>query len=280
MKWTESDFSDGPITGHDIINEFINERINNMLLTHENYHSLGANKIFMGASQFKTFKDCEARGLAEVNGEYVRPSSVSLLVGSYVDAHFSGTLDLFKAKNPEIFTQKGTLKSEYQQADAIIARIERDPLMMKYLSGEMQKIFTGTIAGVQFKCMVDSYHEGKCIVDLKIMKDFEGVWVDGFKLPFIEAWGYDYQAAIYQAVEKNHLPFIIAAATKEKSATDIELFSIPQEHIDKCLMDVIELVPRFDAIKQGKIAPTRCGKCDYCKETKVLTGALNYQEVL
>ena len=57
-----------------------------MILTRENYHSLEANKEYMGVSQVKTFIDCQARGLAEVKGEYVRGgSNIALLVGSYVD---------------------------------------------------------------------------------------------------------------------------------------------------------------------------------------------------
>ena len=46
------------------------------------------------------------------------------------------------------------------------------------------------------------------------MKDFP-IWVEGQgKIPFVEAWGYDLQAAIYQAIEGNGLPVIIAGATK------------------------------------------------------------------
>ena len=31
-------------------------------------------------------------------------------------------------------------------------------------------------------------------------------------------------------------------------------------------------MPRFEALKEGIIEPERCGKCAYCRETKVLTG--------
>jgi hypothetical protein len=62
----------------------------------------------MGVSQFKAFEKCEAAALAELTGEYQREKTVSLLVGSYVDAHFEGTLDVFKAQNPEIFTKKAS----------------------------------------------------------------------------------------------------------------------------------------------------------------------------
>ena len=42
--------------------------------------------------------------------------TAALLVGSYVDAHFSNELAIFKAQNPEIFTRNGDLKSEYKKS--------------------------------------------------------------------------------------------------------------------------------------------------------------------
>ena len=249
------------------------------MITNENYFSKENNLKYMGSSQFKTFLDCEARAVAEVNGEFEREKSVALLVGSFVDAHFEGTLDIFRAKNPEIFTQKGTLKSEYKHAEYIIERIERDDLFMKYMSGEKQVIKTGEIAGVPFKSKIDSYHQGKAIVDLKVMKDMELIWKDGLKLTFVEAWGYDLQASIYQAVEGNNLPFFIAAATKQKPEPDIEVISIPQERLDYCLESVKQYAPRFQELKQGIGEPTRCERCDYCRRTKVLTEIISYEDI-
>jgi hypothetical protein len=245
------------------------------MLTNENYFSIENQMKYMGTSQFKTFMDCQARGLAEVKGEYVREKTSALLVGSYVDAHFEKSLDLFKAQNPEIFTQKGTLRSEYSNAENIIARLERDNLFMSFMSGEKQVIKTAEIDGIPFKIKMDSYIANDYIVDLKVMRDFERIWKDGLKISFIEAWGYDYQAAIYQAVEGNNLPFIIAAATKEKEP-NLELFSIPQQRIDYCLDVVKQYAPLFANIKLGLIEPTRCGYCDYCKSTKVLSQVIPY----
>lgn len=249
------------------------------MITNENYFSKENNMKYMGSSQFKTFLECEARAVAEVNGEYEREKSVALLVGSFVDAHFEGTLDIFRAKNPEIFTQKGALKSEYKHAEYIIERIERDDLFMKYMSGEKQVIKTGEIAGVPFKSKIDSYHQGKAIVDLKVMKDMELIWKDGLKLTFVEAWGYDLQASIYQAVEGNSLPFFIAAATKQKPEPDIAVISIPQERLDYCLELVKQYAPRFQELKQGIGEPSRCERCDYCRRTKVLTEIISYEDI-
>jgi len=171
---------------------------------------------------------------------------------------------------------KSELKSDYKQANYIIQRLERDELFQQFMSGEKQVIKTGEIFGVPFKIKIDSYHPGNKIVDLKVMKDFEQIWKDGIYLNFIEAWGYDIQAAIYQFIEGNNLPFYIAAATKEKPEPDLAIISIPQNRLDYCLEIVTDNVKRFDDIKKGLIEPTRCEHCDYCKSTKILTEILDY----
>ena len=245
------------------------------MLTNENYFSPENQMKYMGVSQFKAFEKCEAAALAELTGEYQREKTVSLLVGSYVDAHFEGTLDVFKAQNPEIFTKKGELKAEYRKAEEIIQRIERDPLFVTFLSGERQVIMTGEIEGVPVKIKIDSYHAGKMLVDLKIMKDFQPVYVpEQGRLSWIEAWGYDLQGAVYQEIVRQNagdkLPFYLAAATKEKE-TDIDIIEIPQPYLDVSLEHFKENVNRYDGIKKGLFQPNRCEKCDYCKQTKVLT---------
>jgi hypothetical protein len=248
------------------------------MLTNENYFSVENNMKYLSASQFKSFEKCQAAALAETKGEYEREQTNCMLVGSYVDAHFEKSLDLFKAKNPQIFTQKGELKAEFRNAEKIIERLEKDSLFMHYMSGQKQFIKVGKVEGIEFKIKIDSYLPGQCIVDLKVMKDFESIWQDGLKIPFIESWGYDFQAAIYQEIEGNKLPFIIAAATKEKEP-NLELFSIPQQRLDYCLDVVRQNAPLYANIKLGLIEPTNCGICDYCKSQKVLTRVIDYTEM-
>lgn len=249
------------------------------MLTNENYFNLENELKYFGSSQFKNFIDCESAALAQIRGEYVREKTDAMLVGSYVDAHFEQTLDLFKAQNPSIFTKNGELKANFKLAEDIINRIEKDEMFMKYMSGEKQVIKTGKLFGHDFKIKIDSYHPGKCIVDLKIMKDFEPIFTaDRGRLHFIEAWRYDFQAAIYQAIEGNKLPVIIAAATKQKDAIDIELFTISQQKIDSALKIIEAYIDRFADIKKGIIEPTRCGKCAHCRQTKVLKTIREYED--
>lgn len=245
------------------------------ILSDENYYSQEANRRYMSASQFKAFLKCEACALAELNGEYERETTTALLVGSYVDAHFEGTLDLFKAKHPEIFKRDGSLKAEYEQANVIIERIENQPEMMHYFSGEKQKIFTGDIDGVKFKVKIDSFLPDEAIIDGKVMRDFEPIYKpEQGRLPWFEAWGYDIQGAIYQhIVEQNtgvKLPFILNAATKEKEP-DLDIVNIDQSLLDVQFENIKRLAPRFHAIKEGWIEPERCEHCDYCRRTKKVT---------
>lgn len=252
-----------------------------MKLTARNYFSKKANLEYMSVSQFKAFSKCQAAALAEIKGKYKREQTTALLVGSYVDAYFEGTLDQFKKKNPDIFKRDGTLKAEYIQAEAIIKRIERDKLFMKHMSGEKQVIMTGEICGVPVKIKIDSLHPDR-IDDLKIVKDFEPIYhAEKGLLPWFEFWNYDMQGAIYQEIVRQNtgktLPFFLDAATKEK-ITDIDVLHINQKSLDFAFDHFKANVELYDAIKKGIIEPERCGKCEYCKSTKKLTEPTDSEE--
>ena len=253
-----------------------------MTLTEDNYFSPEASMAYFGHTQFLDFMKCEAKALAIAKGEYVQPMTEALLLGQYVDAHFTGNENSFISHHPEMFKKDGTIKSTYAKADRAIERAERDDMFMKYISGVPQKIMYGKIFGYDWKIKVDAFHEGKAIVDLKCMKDFEPTFVDGKgRVSFVEAWGYDYQAAIYQKVVEDatgeKLPFIIAGVTKQDPA-DIGLFRIPQYMIDSALKVIEQTIDRFAAIKAGDVEPRRCEKCDYCRSTKVLDRVVEIEQ--
>lgn len=252
-----------------------------MKLTQRNYFSKKASLEYMSVSQFKAFERCPHSALAEINGEFEREQTTALLVGSYIDAYFEGKLDKFKTEYPEIFKRDGTLKAEYTQADSIIERIKKDKLFTEYMSGKKQVIMTGEICGVPVKIKIDSLHPDK-IVDLKIMRDFENIYdAEKGSLPWFEAWGYDLQGAVYQEIVRQNtgktLPFYLAVATKEKTP-DIDIIHINQKSLDFAFGKFQAYVEEYDAIKKGIIEPERCGKCDYCKKTKVLTEPRDSEE--
>lgn len=249
-----------------------------MILYSSNYFSPEAMRQYWSVSQFKAFDKCEAAALAELDGRYQREETTALLVGSYVDAYYSGNMALFIERHTDIFNSRtGELKAPYKDADNIIARINRDDKMIEYLTGgKTQEIRTAELFGVEWKIKMDVLHSDK-IVDLKIVKDFEPIYQDGYgRRSWVEYWGYDIQGAIYQRVEQlsagrsEPLPFYIVAATKEK-VPDIDIIQIPQPILDSALKIVEAKIDRFDLIKRGEVEPIRCGRCDYCKQTKVIT---------
>lgn len=245
-----------------------------MRLNSLNYFSPVMNRRYMSVSQFKAFQDCPACALAEINGKYTREKTMAMLVGSYVDAYFDGTMRAFRIQHPEIFKGDGSLKSEFIKADEIIQRIRRDRMFMRYTGGQKQVIMTGRICGVDVKIMIDSLLPDR-IVDRKIMRDFQSVYVrDRGRLPWWAAWRYDLQGAVYQEVvfqnTGKRLPFCLAAATKE-TVPDLDILNIGQRDLDLAMGVFTRDVMTYDAMKLGIIQPQRCGSCDYCKETKILT---------
>jgi hypothetical protein len=229
---------------------------------------------------------CEAQAMALIDGRWeMDDKSTALLVGSYVDAHFEGTLNIFKAHNPELFKKDGGLKSDYVKAEEIINRIERDQLFMQFMSGEKQAIMTAEMFGTKWKIKIDSYLKGKAIVDLKVMKSLRDRFYhkDFGYMDFIQEWGYDIQGAVYQEVvyrvTGERLPFFIAAASKEKE-TDIELIWVPDEHLKEKLIEVEQNTPKIMMLKNKEVEPIRCETCDYCKHTKILNKPIHFSELL
>ena len=252
-------------------------------LTSSNYFSTDANKSFWSVSSFKAFDKCEASGLAQVRGQYERPETDALLIGSYVDAYFTGDFDRFQADHEEqMWTKKGTLYAKFEQANQLINTIECQPLMMEYLEGEKQVIRTASMFGVDWKIKMDVFN-GERIVDLKCVKDFDSIYKEGSgRVSWVEYWGYDIQGAVYQKVEQissgrdKPLPFYIVAVTKEK-IPDVAVIEIPQHVLDTALKIVESKIDEFDLVKNGEIPPKRCEHCEWCKSTKVLTEPMVYE---
>lgn len=247
-----------------------------MRLTRKNYYTRAANEAYMSASLVKAMLDCPARALAEMRGEYTRPDSAALLVGSYVDAYFEGTQELFIAAHPEIVNSRtGELKADFRKADEMILRAGSDPVFMGFMKGRKQVIKTGTIGGIPFKCKMDVYARGRRIVDLKTVKDMEPMYrAEEGRISFADYWRWPLQMAIYQAIEGNKLPCYLAVITKQ-DPPDIAVIEIPQHVLDTELDILREKLPYLDAMRKGIVPPERCGKCAYCRSTHRLGGAIS-----
>lgn len=270
-----------------------------MILTSENYFSQEADRAYLSVSQYKNFigthgkVGCEAYALAKLNGTWTEDmeESDALMVGSYVDSHFEGTLDLFKAQHPCMFKKDGSLMAKYIKANEMIERCERDELFSQFMSGEKQIIMTANMFGADWKIKIDSYHRGKCIVDLKTCQSINKVFRhnDTGYINFLSEWGYYTQMAVYQNVEylnqlasckteeeksKCHkLPCFIAAVSKEK-VPRIKIIAVEQTLIDESLTEVEHNTPKIIQLKNNDYEPIRCEQCDYCAHTEVLTAPI------
>jgi hypothetical protein len=276
-------------------------------LTNKNYYSQVANQQYFSVSQFKDFKKCEAMAMAKLKGEYEKPKSQALLLGSFVDEMLTGTKgsqikfvaenysDLFQKSSKiyltlnkvddksriafitdyysELFNTENKPYADIVQALETVERIKKQPLMMKHLKGKHQVIMTGEIAGVPFKIKMDSYHPDKMIVDLKYMASLRS---PNLFEPMVKYWGYDIQGAVYQEIVYQNtgkrLPFYLDIGTKEKPA-HLDIAEITQYDLDEALDMVIKNVPRFQAIKNNEIEPERCEEydCNFCTETAIIT---------
>lgn len=245
-----------------------------MILTEQNYYSLEANREYFSVSQYKQFQKCEAAAMAEIRGEWKQPTTTALLVGSYVDAWFEGTLEAFCAEHPEIFKKDGSLKADYVQAERIIERVQQDETYMYYMSGKKQIILTRNLFGTPWKIKMDSYHPGKMIVDGKVMRSMERIMGKSF----VEHWRYDLQMAIYAEVEGNDLETYIAPVTKQEPP-DLDVIHVPKWRRAELLDEVEKSMPRLLAVKSGAIEPERCGVCEYCRVTKKILEPIDFELV-
>lgn len=271
-----------------------------MKLTEDNYYSLEANKAFCSVSQFKTFyglNGCEARAMAEINGEYVRPQTDALLLGSYVDCLLTEpqNVEKFKVEHPEMISSRGATKgmpkAEFIKADMMAERVKRDSLMMKYLAGDHQTIMTGTIFGLDFKIKMDSYLPNKAIVDLKTVESLSKTYYhpDKGRCTFVDYFDYVLQGAIYQEIvfqnTGKRLPFLLACVSKEP-IPDIDLLWIDNETLHERLYGnelgggIADQVNQIRLLKNGEVEPIECGKCDYCIPRKVIKKPIHYLELM
>ena len=273
-----------------------------MKLTNGNYYGTKANNEFMSVSQFKTFQKCEAMALAELKGEYERPKSKALLLGSFVDEMLTGTkksqVEFIVENRSEIFQKNSKLSkidddgliaiatdyfvdlfsadnkpyAEIVQALETIEKIKKQPLMMNHFKSKHQVIMTVEIAGVPFKIKMDNYKPNEFIADGKYMASLRS---PNLFEPMVKYWGYDLQGAVYQEIVYQNtgkrLPFYLDIATKE-TPTHLAVAEIKQYDLDEALETVKAFAPKYQAIKNGEIEPERCGEydCNYCTETNII----------
>lgn len=261
-------------------------------LNADNYYSDEANKRYMSVHQYMDFaghlgvRGCEAKAMAKLKGEWKDETTPAMLLGSYVDSYFEGTLEQFQKEHPEIFLKDGkTLSANYRKAEKMIARCKTDDYFMSTLAGEKQRIMTASLFGCDWKIKMDSYIEDVAIVDLKTTSDLHKAWrvADAGYVCVPEYWGYTLQGALYQKIVEintgKKLPFYLSFVTKD-DVPEICVTNIDQVTLDNALNEIEMNMASVLSVWKGETEPIRCERCDYCKSTKKLTGAISIYDLI
>ncbi|GLC88235.1 PD-(D/E)XK nuclease-like domain-containing protein [Lysinibacillus piscis] len=249
-------------------------------LTSKNYHSKEANQHYMSVSQFKAAIQCEAAMIAELKGEFIRPLSPAMAVGSYLHAGFEGNeafCTYLQNHHDSIFNMKGNKYADYLKADEMMETVRNDKFCMFALDGEKEVIMTGDLFGAEWKIKVDSiHHQQGTFTDLKSIQAFDKRhWSEKYNayVSFIQAHDYIlqmyvYQEIIFQNTGRYYDPYIVVV-TKETPPDkailhfDSARFGFEEEYVQTMLPSILEA-------KQGIKKGHRCGKCAYCRANQQL----------
>ena len=254
----------------------------------EHYHSPAAGMTWFSSHQVRDWAECPARTLAELRGEWERPGKDSFVFGSYVDCALT-TPELLptwcEAHESEMCGKRGRPLAWVAQAETVIQRLRRDPLCRELLTGEGQTILVGEIGGFPARCMIDVVKPGDGVfVDLKTARDFERGWVsrlgeDGnrynMRVPWYEVWNYWWQLAWYrellrQRYDREFLPIIVAATKQTPPDIGAWMFT-DTKRLDMELEVGAANLAQYAAWRRGEGEPWSCGRCEYCRDRKVLT---------
>ena len=280
-----------------------------MELTRDNYYTPEADREYMSCSQYQSFCECEAKAMAKLEGRWTDPDKEAFLVGNYFHTFFEGpeAHEQFIQENFDKIFKTKVIKGKkgepdqtvvtgkyapYEQADKMIEVAQNDPLIMSLidLPGENEKIMTGELWGVPWRIRLDKYvPDGRMIIDWKTVANISELkWSEAMheKVTFIDAYGYMMRAAVYTEIEKQNAhssedaPFIIVAISKQDYPDKEALYLNHRQRYDYELEQIKKRLGMIQMIKAGRIKPKRCGCCDYCRATKVLSAIRPYYTLM
>lgn len=268
-------------------------------LTNANYHSPEANAAFWSNSLFSNFCECPAKAVATLKGEFKEKRTAALAFGSLLDRALTAPDDLDAyMTGPEsfddegksfFFDAKGKLRdnADMRAFHATLARVKGDPLMAGMESWEKQRIFTGQIAGLPWKVMLDFWVGAKgaeTIIDLKFVKALGMDWCMGVglageqprnvKVPWYDAYGYFRSMATYREIVRQNIgtvPLVALFAFTKQDPPDAASVSFDSEaalqRFDREVERVADKLPEFEKMRRGEIPAPQCdgNDCAYCR---------------
>jgi hypothetical protein len=279
-----------------------------MELTRKNYFSPEAEALYLGSTSFKNWDKhhkaaevfghevgggCEARELAKRNGEWEEKEKLAFIVGNYVHAWSSSEEDFkeFCQENSSvIYKPKGGMYSDFIKADKMINCLKNDPAIEQMRQGLKEQIFTGKIAGVDFKIMVDILNVDKgYFADIKTTENIHKLhWnrETSEHESFIQKYDYPLQFAIYAEILRQNLKmdeyldcYVLAVDKQETPDHEVIFMDVPS-FIKEKLEEIEMKLPRIMAVRNGEVEPERCEKCEYCRSTKRIVKPIHYLDLL
>lgn len=261
-------------------------------LNNKNYYDNWTDWQYMSASLFKKFLKCEASALDELKNP-LKIESVALAVGNYVHSYFESkdAHDKFCDANKDLlFTKSGSKRAETKKGDEMIAKLDSDDLFhFIYLNKDCQQevILTGELFGYKWKARIDSLNITKgYFCDIKTTADLHKKYWSVDKrewVSFIENQNYALQMGIYKRLlqQKYKKPFKCFIFGVDKTpVVDLAAIEISNDDMNEQLELVENQIDRIESIIAGEIEPIKCGRCDFCKSHKKLTGFISPHELI
>lgn len=277
---------------------------NGFVLTRDNYYTPEADFVYMSCSQYDSWLECEAATVAKLQGRYKAEPTEAFLVGNYVHTYLEGQKahqefldenfdDIFKTKLDKktgdvIITGK---YAPFEKADKMLGALYRQPVIRRYIEadGENEVIMHGEIFGVPWRIRLDKLIlKENTIIDYKTVADMHKTEYNsktGQRESFVELYGYTRRGAVYTEVYKQFTGkdvdprFLLLCVSKQDIPDTDALMLNHRERYDFELEEVKKRLGRIIRIKNGEIKPLRCGKCDYCRSTKVIRRIRPYWEL-
>lgn len=271
-------------------------------LTQENYYQ---DKTYLTNSRFKEYQKCQARAYAMENGYWSEDrDETALLLGNYVHSYFESpeAHERFLAENGDKLLaktgkNKGNLKADFLVGDKMIMFLENDNgfshLYHGYPEDDVQKemIVFGEIEGVPVKGKLDSVNVSRgYFVDLKTMKSiYSDEWNAELRkrvpaaVNNILGFGYHGQIALYrellkQMIGREFRPYIVAVS--KENVPDRDILKIDEEWLEEGLNKLKSEIVGVWKVIQGEKEPEKCGRCDFCRSQKKLTGVIKLSDLI
>lgn len=261
-------------------------------LNSDNYYNSSTDLIYQSPTYFKKFLACEAETMAEIKGEYKPDFKDALLVGNYLHSYFESKeahQKFIDENREEMYSKRKPygLLGKYRIADSMIETLSNDEMFRKLYQGDKEAIVTGQIDNVDWKGKIDCLNlDRKYFIDLKTTRDIhKKYWnvEDHEWNSFVASWNYQLQMYVYQELIHQTFgvwcePYIVAVSKQD--VPDKAIISIPNERLTEAELLIEREQPHIEDVRHGRVEPTRCEHCEYCRLTKKLGEIVSMDDLI